>query len=134
MQKLKSGAIILSNDSTKILLVYRGKEADWSFPKGHIEENEIPVDAMKREVKEETGLEVATVITELTPIEYIDSKNILCRTHYFLCTAHDGELITEKPDDKLEWIAIDSVHNTLSYNNLKEYWQEHVLPNLPRKA
>jgi 8-oxo-dGTP pyrophosphatase MutT (NUDIX family) len=78
MQKLKSGAIILSNDSTKILLVYRGKEADWSFPKGHIEENEIPVDAMKREVKEETGLEVSPVITELAPIEYIDSKNILC--------------------------------------------------------
>lgn len=134
MQKLKSGAVILSNDSTKILLVYRGKEADWSFPKGHIEENEIPVDAMKREVKEETGLEVATVITDLTPIEYIDSKNILCRTHYFLCTAHEGKLITEKPDDKLEWIEISLVYDTLSYDNLKEYWKENVLSNLPRKA
>jgi len=39
------------------LLVRRGHE--WAFPKGHIEKGEGPGDAARREVREETGIEIA---------------------------------------------------------------------------
>lgn len=53
----KAGAIIVSkSDENKIVLLHSGKQNDWSFPKGHIEEGEDPTGAMIREIKEETGL------------------------------------------------------------------------------
>jgi predicted NUDIX family NTP pyrophosphohydrolase len=52
------------NDRTEVLLVHPGgpfwikkDEGAWSIPKGMFEENESPLDAAKREFKEETGFE-----------------------------------------------------------------------------
>lgn len=61
MKTAKAGAIVSRNDGSEILLVYRAKHDDWSFPKGHIEEGENPEQAMRREVVEETGLTVKKV-------------------------------------------------------------------------
>jgi len=48
-------AIILHSD--QILLVKARDKANWQLPGGRIESGESPVDAVVREVKEETGLE-----------------------------------------------------------------------------
>ncbi|CAG7815885.1 unnamed protein product, partial [Allacma fusca] len=39
-----------------LLLEKKSEPGDWSPPKGHIEDNEIPVNAAYRETREETGL------------------------------------------------------------------------------
>ncbi len=52
------GAILVEDG--KVLLVLRGHEpfrSTWVLPGGHIEEGESDVKAVKREVKEETGLD-----------------------------------------------------------------------------
>lgn len=43
----------------RCLLIRRG--AEWAFPKGHLERNETSEAAAVREVKEETGVEIALV-------------------------------------------------------------------------
>ena len=50
-------AIIL-NDKNEVLLVKLTEEQQWHFPGGRLEECEDSVDALKREVMEETGLKV----------------------------------------------------------------------------
>jgi diadenosine hexaphosphate hydrolase (ATP-forming) len=49
-----AGAVVLDGD--RCLVLRRGR--DWTFPKGHIEPGEGPGDAARREVFEETGLEI----------------------------------------------------------------------------
>jgi 8-oxo-dGTP pyrophosphatase MutT (NUDIX family) len=44
-------------DEGRCLLIRRGHE--WAFPKGHLERDEVPEAAACREVREETGIEIA---------------------------------------------------------------------------
>ncbi len=53
------GAIVLSNG--KLLMVQRANEPGaglWSLPGGRLEQGELLEDAVKREVEEETGIEI----------------------------------------------------------------------------
>ncbi|MEO6120129.1 MAG: NUDIX hydrolase [Terriglobales bacterium] len=53
------GAVIL--DARKVLLIRRGSEplkGQWSLPGGGLETGEQLVDGLRREVREETGLEI----------------------------------------------------------------------------
>ena len=70
-----SGGILLfrfNNNETEVLLVHPGgpfwtkkDEGAWSIPKGVFEEHESPLDAAKREFKEETGFEADGEFIEL---------------------------------------------------------------------
>jgi len=65
---LHSGGILLfrfKNNNLEVMLVHPGgpfwarkDEGAWSIPKGLFEENESPLNAAKREFREETGFEV----------------------------------------------------------------------------
>jgi ADP-ribose pyrophosphatase YjhB (NUDIX family) len=52
-----AGAVVVAGD--QCLLLRRGRE--WILPKGHIEQGERAEDAAVREVREETGVEIAIV-------------------------------------------------------------------------
>ena len=49
---------VADKETKKFLMIKHKKLGKWLPPGGHINQNEIPDDAAKREVKEETGLEV----------------------------------------------------------------------------
>lgn len=53
-------------DNQKVLLIKHPKLNKWLAPGGHVEDNETPIEAARREVKEETGLD----------IEFIPQENI----------------------------------------------------------
>ena len=50
----------------KVLLVFHKKLNAWLPPGGHIDENELPCDAAKREALEETGFEVKLIGKEMS--------------------------------------------------------------------
>ena len=59
--QLKVGAAVLVEKDGKLLLLKRNYEpckGSWLVPAGYVEADEVPKDAAKREVREETGLEV----------------------------------------------------------------------------
>ncbi len=54
------GAIIRDTEG-RLLLIQRGhppSEGLWSLPGGRVEEDETDADALRREIREETGLEI----------------------------------------------------------------------------
>ncbi|MEI2763812.1 NUDIX domain-containing protein [Methanothrix soehngenii] len=80
----KSGGILpfrFQDNHLEVLLVHPGgplwagkDEGAWSISKGLFEENESPLDAAKREFKEETGFEVDGVFIELGRIKQPSGK------------------------------------------------------------
>jgi predicted NUDIX family NTP pyrophosphohydrolase len=85
MQKKSAGIVLYRyhNNLPEIMLVHPGgpfwstKDLGvWSIPKGEFEENEIPLDAAKRELQEETGIMVQGKFIELTPVKLKSGKLI----------------------------------------------------------
>lgn len=79
-----AGAIILSADRKRVLLIHHKAYDQWQQPGGHWEKEEAsPLDAAKREGEEETGIRLAKNITRdpefpLVPFD-IDSHPVPAR-------------------------------------------------------
>jgi len=119
----KAGAIILSQKNPALIaLLYRSKQNDWSFPKGHIEEGESPMNAAKREILEETGLSVSLII-DLPSIDYIHpTENRVVNYMFLMQSKNDNTLKTEVKEDKIIWVPYNETFEKLTYDNTKEYY------------
>ena len=84
------GGIIKCSSSGKYLLV-KGFTGKWSFPKGHREPNETPIDCAKREIYEETGI----LIDDLT-----NKKPVFVSIYYYYNIEFDEEVPTNPIDTK----------------------------------
>lgn len=103
------GALILRRDA--ILLVERGKaplKGYWSLPGGVLEVGEVLEDAIRREVREETGLDVKPVtVFEIFERIMRDAKG-RAEYHYvlidYLCKVTGGELRAADDASGAAWI------------------------------
>jgi mutator protein MutT len=108
------GALVIDNG--KALLIQRGKEplkGDWSLPGGAVEVGETLADAVKRELREETGLEceVGEVIGVFDRI-YPDAAGRI-EYHYilvdFLCRPTGGEARAAGDVDEARWLSATEI-------------------------
>ena len=83
MAKKSSGLLMyrIRNEALEVFLVHPGgpfwSKKDlgaWSIPKGEYEPDEEPLEAAKREFREETGLEAQGDFTKLTPVKQKGGK------------------------------------------------------------
>jgi mutator protein MutT len=103
------GAII--EDGGRVLLVERGGEplrGQWSLPGGVVEAGETLADAARREVLEETGLQVEPVrIVEVFERIMRDAEG-RAEYHYvlidYLCRALSGELRPGDDVSRARWV------------------------------
>ena len=51
------GAVMRCRETGRFCLVQGQRTGKWSFPKGHIKENETPLECVARETAEETGVD-----------------------------------------------------------------------------
>jgi len=121
----KAGAIVLSQKNpSHIALLYRSREKDWTFPKGHVEKTESIIDTTRREIAEETGMSVRLVSAQLSPMEYDNSKGDHVVVHMFIMQSEDDSAIkTEHDGDMVIWIPYVDVAKKLSYDNIKHYYE-----------
>ena len=108
------GALIIESD--RILLVERGREplqGYWSLPGGAIETGETLEIALRREIREETGLEVAVVhLVEVFERIMTDADG-RAEYHYllidYICRPTGGVLQAADDASRAEWFTQDQV-------------------------
>lgn len=75
MKVEKAGCILINKENNKIGLIYRQKQKDYSFPKGHRESEESLIECAIRETAEETKRDCILYSNEPVAQEhYYDSK------------------------------------------------------------
>ncbi|MDQ1393728.1 MAG: 8-oxo-dGTP diphosphatase [Acidimicrobiaceae bacterium] len=97
-----------------VVLVHRPSYDDWSLPKGKAEGDESDEDAARREVREETGLEVE-LGKELPSTRYLDRYAKPKVVRYWTMTATGGELKPSQEVDIARWLPYDRARQMLSY-------------------
>jgi ADP-ribose pyrophosphatase YjhB (NUDIX family) len=75
-------AVIVDRDGRVLLGRRRFEPAlgRWDFPGGFLDENEDPVEGLRREIREETGLEIETRAFVGIYLEPYDGRTVLCLT------------------------------------------------------
>jgi ADP-ribose pyrophosphatase YjhB (NUDIX family) len=113
------GALIIDGD--RILLVERGREplkGYWSLPGGAVETGELLEDALRREVREETGLEIDVVrlieiFERIMFSEDVPGENGRVEYHYilldYLCHPTGGKLAAADDASRVEWFTKDEI-------------------------
>ena len=123
MKKEKScGAIILRENNKEIeTLLLKHNAGHWAFAKGHVEGNETEEETARREIKEETNLEVDIDTNFRTSVVYSPMEGVEKEVVYFLAYKKDGE---EKPQleeiSKIKWENLNNAINQVTFENDKE--------------
>ena len=96
----------------------RADSGIWQFIAGGGEDNEKPLDAALREIKEETGLDV-TLFNGFREIsEYCPFGKIRKRVVFFLAQAFtDNVKIQEEEIDSYIWVDLQQARKMCSYDN-----------------
>lgn len=126
---LTGSAWIVNQDMTQVLLIMHGKYKIWVAPGGHVDHDEIPLEAAIRETEEEVGvmgrLTLATIFdVDVHKIPYSEKKNEPEHWHAdvrFLMHG-DNNIITDlnlEECDDVQWFDIDSLAINSESNNLK---------------
>jgi 8-oxo-dGTP diphosphatase len=96
------GAVIV-DDEGRVFVHRRGPDRTlfpgcWDLPGGHVEPDEAPLDALRREIEEETGWRLRRVVAELGQTSWTGNDGIRRRELDYLVEV-DGDLAAPR----LEW-------------------------------
>jgi 8-oxo-dGTP pyrophosphatase MutT (NUDIX family) len=102
----------------QVLLV--GSSDTWGLPKGTPSEGEERIDTARREVCEETGLEVE-VIDSLGEIRYwfvAGGQRVHKTVHYYLMAPVGGDIsLHDWENERIAWFPIEEALRVMTYSN-----------------
>lgn len=123
METLKAGCFLVNKKNKTIALIYREKQNDYSFPKGHLEDGETLEECAIRETAEETK-RVAEIVKECEPFveRYTTPKGEKCACYMFIAIDKGKSDNTSEDTHETHWVPFEKVEEKLSYESLKKTW------------
>ena len=127
------GAIIL-NEKNQVLIMSR-KIDDFmggidELPSGNMEQGENIYDAIIREVKEETNLDVVNVKSYIGSFDYISGSGKKSRQYNFVLDVKNIENIILTEHDKYNWLTIEEIRKSSKITEEVKYILEICYFNL----
>jgi putative (di)nucleoside polyphosphate hydrolase len=137
------GAVLMDNYGNVLAVERRKNPGAWQLPQGGLEHNETPLDAVRREIREETGLlaEHLSLVGQYPeplayelPREFQNEKTGMGQAQYWFFFKLNGDAreITPVSNDEVQaikWIRFEQIaHQVISfrrrvYQHLLEYFQ-----------
>lgn len=121
-QAVSAGGVVhrLGERGVEVLLCGRTAERLWALPKGTPEAGESLDETARREVSEETGLNVE-IVDDLGTIEYTFSRpgiRIEKTVHHYLMRPTGGSVAQHDTEyDRVEWFAAPEALRIMTYRN-----------------
>ena len=116
------GAIVYRrfHGNIEILLIKHINSGHWSFPKGHVEGDETELETARREIKEETGLDVILDQTFRETVSYSPKRDTQKVVVYFLALARNYDFVPQEEEiAEIRWVDILRATRMLTYENDK---------------
>ena len=123
IQEFSAGAVVLFKGVEYEYLSLHYPAGHWDFPKGNIEKNESELQTVKREIKEETGIDDLAIFDDFHKIiKYIYSshgKTIDKQVSFYLAETKTKKVNLSHEHIGFEWNNFEDSINKLSYKNAK---------------
>ncbi len=117
------------------VFVVRHRGGHWTLPKGHPEGTESALECAKRELFEETGLSVVTLISEEPLVEsyHFSSRGrpIHKTVHYFVATVQGIIKIQKEELQDGKWVELTKAGQVVTYAQMR-YLLDTVKGMLPQ--
>jgi 8-oxo-dGTP diphosphatase len=108
-------------EENKVLLIRRASEpfkGEWAIPGGRIEDDETAEDCLKREMREETGLDVEPIrLTGLYSDPKRDPRKVIAAC--YLVKRIGGRLEAGDDAGEAAWFALDDLPKKLAADHKK---------------
>ena len=118
------GVIFRRNNQDEVeFLLYQDARDRWTIPKGHVEPGETAMEAAKREVTEESGLEKISICGWLGKVNFryrrVD-KLVLISQQVYLVKALDPNEKPKKEDwmNGLKWFSFHDALDEVEYEDI----------------
>ncbi|HKT72317.1 MAG TPA: NUDIX domain-containing protein [Steroidobacteraceae bacterium] len=98
MSKLSAGVVVVRRASDAWLFLMLRAYRNWDFPKGVVEPGEDPLDAARREVKEETLIEELTFTWGLVYRETAPYSHNKIARYYIAETPREAVVLPVRPE------------------------------------
>ena len=123
-----AGGVVVreAGDGEEVAVIHRPKYADWTLPKGKLDQGESFEQAALREVEEETGM-TAELGRELSSVSYRDRKGRSKLVRYWRMRALEGDFEPGSEVDELRWLDPEQATRLLSYEHDAELVREAIL-------
>ncbi len=114
----------------QVFLILHVAGKHWGFPKGHGNPGETPLESAKRELKEETGLEIISLVKELPFIETYHFKRRgrpISKTVQYFAAEVEGEVILQ-PEEIRDgrWFSFQEALRALSFQEARAICHELI--------
>lgn len=127
IKKKSYGAIVYRKYGSEVEFIAIKSKANgyWGFPKGQMEKGENEKETARREVLEETGLNITLLDGFKTKIEYKLPEGRIKEVIFFTGKTSDRILNLQKDEiHEFKWLNYNNMLNLLTYENSRKALME----------
>ncbi|MBM3898163.1 MAG: NUDIX domain-containing protein [Thaumarchaeota archaeon] len=124
MEERSAGAVLFRRENgAEMFLLLHYPAGHWDYPKGNIERGEQELETVRREIKEETGIEDIVIIDGFKKvIEYNykrDSAFVHKKVSYYVAECKTSSVTISFEHKGYQWLGYDAAMKRLTFKNAR---------------